>query len=308
MGAAVGAHLQSHGAQVLTSLAGRGADSAGRARAAGLTVLEDDAKVVRQAEVVLSIVPPRAAPETASRIAAAMRRSGTAPPYADCNAVTPETARAIGQTLAAAGSTFIDACIIGGPPRPGTAGPAFYAAGGDISALMRLRDYGLDVRRAGPEIGQASALKTCYAMWVSGTHALATELLIAAALAGVSESLLGAFRESQPAFEPYWNVLEPLLHWTPGTAPQDARLVERWEISPDGRVWTFSLRPGIQFRAPYSELTSEDIKATFERFRDAARAGAAEWANVDAVESAGRYTVRVTLRDPRDLVRRHAPS
>jgi 3-hydroxyisobutyrate dehydrogenase-like beta-hydroxyacid dehydrogenase len=305
MGAAVGAHLRAHGAHVSTYLAGRSAQTAERARAAGLAVAADEVELVRGADVFLSIVPPRAAAETARLIAAAMEQSSAAPIYADCNAVAPETVRAIGRTIAAAGAQFIDASIVGGPPRPGTSGPRFYASGPDVSGLLRLREHGLDLQPVGPEIGQASALKMCYAMWTVGTHVLATELLIAAALAGVEDPLLAGFRESEPSFEPYWNILDPLLRWKPGTSELGARLAERWDVSPDGRVWTFSLRRGIQFREPYSELTSLDVALTFERFREAADAApnAVEWANVEKIEALDRYTVRITLRDPRDLVR-----
>ena len=261
--------------------------------------------LVQAADVFLSIVPPRAAQETAAQVAAAMRESGASPLYADCNAITPETARTIGATITAAGASFIDASIAGGPPRPGTAGPKFFASGADVAGLMRLRDHGLDVRGVGTEIGQASALKMCCAVWAQGTQVLATELLAAAALAGVVEPLLAQLRESDPGFLPYWNVLEPLLQWKPGNTELGRSLVERWDISLDGRVWTFVLRRGIQFRTPYSELTSEDVRLSFERFRDVARAdspGRGDWANVENIDVVDRYTVRVTLRDPRELL------
>ena len=185
-----------------TCLAGRGAGSAERARAAGMTVAADDIALVRSADVFLSIVPPGVAMETAERIAAAMRRGGAAPVYAECNAIAPETARAIGRTIAASGAPYVDAGIIGGAPQSGTAGPKFYVSGADVSGLLRLRDHGLDVRPVGAEIGLASALKMCYAMWTKGTQALATELLVAAALTGVSGPLLAEFRESDPGFVP----------------------------------------------------------------------------------------------------------
>src|SRR4029077_3104512 len=98
--------------------------------------------------------------------------------------------------------------------------------------------------------------------------------LAAAALAGVVEPLLAQLRESDPGFLPYWNVLEPLLQSKPGSCAGRS-LVERWDLSSDGRVWTFALRRGIQFRIPYSELTSEDVKFSFERFREVARADSA---------------------------------
>lgn len=306
MGSAVGVHLRAHGAEVSTCVEGRGLGSVERVRAAGLTLVPDLVELVRSADIVLSIVPPHAASETAARVAAAMRAAAKAPAYADCNAVTPQTVRAIGETIAVVGAPFVDASIVGGPPRPGTAGPRFFGSGPDAPALARLRDHGLDVHVVGPEIGQASALKMCCAAWAAGTQALATELLVAGALSGVMGPLLAQLRQTDPGFLPYWNILEPLLRWTPGGGDSCAGVLERWEASPDGRTWTLALRRGVQFRIPFSELTSEDLRATFERFRESAAdpESPGEWGNVERVEALDRYTVRVTLRDPRGRLKR----
>jgi len=223
MGAGVGAHLRAHGAEVYTCLAGRGTWSGARARTAGMTVVPDDVELVRSVDVLLSIVPPGAAVETAERIAAAMTRGGVTPVYAECNAIAPETARAIDRTVAAAGATCVDAGIVGGPPRPGGAGPRVYASGADTSGLVRLRDHGLDVRPIGPEIGQASALKMCYAMWSKGSQALAVGLLVTAALAGVSDPLLAQFRESEP------ELLTSMERRLPGMPPKAYRWVAEME-------------------------------------------------------------------------------
>jgi peptide/nickel transport system substrate-binding protein len=42
-------------------------------------------------------------------------------------------------------------------------------------------------------------------------------------------------------------------------------LATKWERSPDGKVWTIMLRQGINFQEGYGELTSEDVKYSFER-------------------------------------------
>jgi 3-hydroxyisobutyrate dehydrogenase-like beta-hydroxyacid dehydrogenase len=223
MGAAVGAHLRSHGASVSTCLIGRSVSSADRARAAGIGVVADEVELVGSADVFLSIVPPGAAAETAERIAAAMRRAARAPVYAECNAIAPETARAIGRTVGAVGAPYVDAGIVGGPPRPGGSGPRFYASGPELSGLLSLRAHGLDVRPVGSEIGQASALKMCYAMWSKGSAALAVQLLVAARLTGVSEALLAQFHESDPEFIPG---MERRL---PGMPPKAYRWVAEME-------------------------------------------------------------------------------
>jgi peptide/nickel transport system substrate-binding protein len=51
-------------------------------------------------------------------------------------------------------------------------------------------------------------------------------------------------------------------------APDPARsLAEKWETSADGLTWTFTLREGVKFHNGET-LTSQDVKATFDRLRD----------------------------------------
>src|SRR3984893_14542022 len=68
MGAAVGRRLRESGARVRTSLAGRSAESVARVRDAGLEVVNDDESLVRDANFVLSIVPPGVAVDVAERL------------------------------------------------------------------------------------------------------------------------------------------------------------------------------------------------------------------------------------------------
>ena len=55
-------------------------------------------------------------------------------------------------------------------------------------------------------------------------------------------------------------------------APQ---LAERWEVSPDGKVFTFFLRKGVKFHNG-KEMTAEDVKASVDRVKDLA-ARRSEW-------------------------------
>ena len=95
-----------------------------------------------------------------------------------------------------AGSRFIDAGIIGSPPRKeGTT--RFYASGPDVEVFAELGRYGLDVRPLGLEIGQASGIKMCYAAFTKGTTALTTTLLTVAHSMGLYEPLVQEFQKSQ---------------------------------------------------------------------------------------------------------------
>jgi len=44
-------------------------------------------------------------------------------------------------------------------------------------------------------------------------------------------------------------------------------LAEKWSVSADGLSWTFNLRKGVKFHNG-QELTSKDVKFTFDRLRD----------------------------------------
>jgi 3-hydroxyisobutyrate dehydrogenase-like beta-hydroxyacid dehydrogenase len=115
--------------------------------------------------------------------------------FVECNAIAPHTVRAIAGTIIAAGGEFIDAGIIGGPPRAPGANTRFYCSGPDTSAFEALAPHGLDVHVVGSEVGQASGLKMVYAASTKGTTALWTELLVAARALGLQDALLAEFGE-----------------------------------------------------------------------------------------------------------------
>ncbi len=135
MGHAVGRALGAHGHDVIACLDGRSARSRGLAAAAGIRAVADLDTLVGEAELVLSILPPAAAGAAAGHAAAAMRRRGATPPYADCNAVSPATARRLAEIMGKA--PFIDVGIIGPAPGRGAA-PRFYASGPDTAPMRAL--------------------------------------------------------------------------------------------------------------------------------------------------------------------------
>ncbi len=196
MGAAVARRLTGSGVEVRTSLEGRSAASAARAEAAGMRAVADDA--FAEADIVLSIVPPGEALALAERLAPILARGTKRPVYADCNAVSPRTAEAVGAVVSGAGLRFVDAGIIGGPPKPGTPGPVFYASGPDATALEALSDHGVRVRVLDGPIGAASGLKMSYAGITKGTTALAAAMVLAATRFGAADDLRRELAESQP--------------------------------------------------------------------------------------------------------------
>jgi putative dehydrogenase len=201
MGAAVGGRLRERGAEVRTSLAGRSVKTAERARRHGLIALDDDARLVEGAAFVLSIVPPAEAAPLARRRAAARADSRAKPVYIDCNAVSPATVAEAADAIERTGCAFVDAGIIGGPPRQGTPGPKFYACGPAAERFAALRERGLDVRAIDGEIGTASALKMAYGSITKGFTAIGAAAMLGATAAGVADLLKRELADSQPALK-----------------------------------------------------------------------------------------------------------
>lgn len=199
MGGAVGAALAAGGRRVSTVTAGRSEETRARARDAGLIGHDSVASALADADLVLSILPPARAESVAAECAAAMASLGRKVPYAECNAVAPETTHRIAATLAL-GNDFIDAGIIGGPPRPGGPGTRLYVSGPRAEELRELEDLdrGLWVRPLGTDIGSASAMKMSYAALTKGTMTLQAAVLMLAQRHGLFAELTTELQESQP--------------------------------------------------------------------------------------------------------------
>ena len=198
MGAGVGAALRASGLSVLTCLAGRSPASHQRAQAAGIDDVPDLATLVERCDLILSILVPAHARGVAVDVGAAARTAGASTVLADCNAIAPQTMRAIQSDVAGSGVTLVDGGIVGGPPRNGQ-GPRVYASGAAAHVLSELDGRGIDVVNVGPVIGKASAVKMCYAAMTKGTTALRTALLVAARRLDVYDELIAEMEHSQAA-------------------------------------------------------------------------------------------------------------
>ena len=197
MGSGVARRLAERGAEVLTSLAGRSAASAERAKAAGVKAV-DGATLISRAELFLSIVPPSSAAETAQRFMPLIEQAARKPAFIDCNAIAPQTLHVISKPFVERGLPFIDASIIGAAPKGDDAGPRFYMSGRISSEAEALRGLGLDARVLSEQLGDASALKMAYAGITKGFQALGTSMTLGAARNGAAESFVAELKDSQP--------------------------------------------------------------------------------------------------------------
>jgi 3-hydroxyisobutyrate dehydrogenase-like beta-hydroxyacid dehydrogenase len=229
MGHVVGQVLREHGLRVVAALSERSARTQALAQQAGIINVGTEVQLIHEADMLLSILAPVEALSAAARLAHVMATLGIHPLYVDCNAIAPQAAHQINALIVASGGRFVDASIIGPPPRKrGTT--RFYASGVHSPAFAQLHQFGLDIVVLGEEIGQASAFKMCYAALTKGFTALCTELLTAAQALGITEPLTHEFRLSQPVF------FEQMNRSLPGM-PAKAR---RWVGEMDEIAQTFA--------------------------------------------------------------------
>jgi 3-hydroxyisobutyrate dehydrogenase-like beta-hydroxyacid dehydrogenase len=223
MGGAVARMLAATGVRVATNLDGRSARTRKLAAAAGVADIPDDGELVAACDAILSIVAPSGAVALAERLAPAIRAAGTTPLYLDCNAIAPSTTRAVSEIVTAAGARFVDAGIIGPPPPGHPGGTRFYVSGPAAVEAAELLGVGLDMHPVSERIGDASAVKMCYAALTKGSTAVMIQLLVAAERLGVREPLAKEFAISQAG------QLARMRHAVPESIPKAFRWVAEME-------------------------------------------------------------------------------
>jgi 3-hydroxyisobutyrate dehydrogenase-like beta-hydroxyacid dehydrogenase len=196
MGQAVAMQIKAKGLTVCTALDQRSERSRALAREAGLVDVGTVARLIAECDVVLSIMNPGAALEFAGEAADALRASGRHALIVDCNAIAPGTVHDIADLVERAGGRFLDACIIGPPPR-GEAKTNLYVSGPGAADLKALAGPQLLVHVVSERIADASALKMCFGALNKGTQALWLEVLIAAQRLGVASVLEQQLRQSR---------------------------------------------------------------------------------------------------------------
>jgi 3-hydroxyisobutyrate dehydrogenase-like beta-hydroxyacid dehydrogenase len=193
MGSAMADALARGGARVVATLGGRSERTGRLAGAVPLELLPDLAAVVREADVVISIVPPEAAPAAAADLARTAAEQCEALLFAELNAIAPTTVREIADgTL-----DLVDGSISGPPPwKPGTT--RLYLSGPRAEEVAALPFEGVERIVVGPGIGSASAVKMSTASVYKGTTALLAQALLAAHASGVLEHVRADLQAAAP--------------------------------------------------------------------------------------------------------------
>ena len=190
MGASIAAAVSSAGHEVIGVASGRSRATIDRAREAQITLVETLEEAMNRVDVVLSICPPEAALDVAHEVQA----TGYDGIYVDGNAISPETAAAIGELF---DNNFVDGGIVG-PPAWRAGATRFYLSGAMAKDVVVLfADSLVTARAISGGAGAASAVKMCYAAYTKGSSALVLAIRALAEDNGVTETLLAEWDISQ---------------------------------------------------------------------------------------------------------------
>ncbi len=146
---------------------------------------------------------------------------------------------------------------------------------------------------------------------------LVKSVLVAAALAFASSTALAAKTDlvigmvlEPPHLDPtagaaaaikevgYANVFEGITRIGPDGSVQPG-LAESWEISDDGKVYTFKLRTGVKFHDG-ADFSADDVKFSIERAmaEDSVNPQKQLYSAIETVEVVDPATVKITLKQP----------
>ncbi len=249
MGASVAASAKNSGCQVYWASEGRGSRTRGRAEAAGLIDAGSLADLCRSTKVIVSVCPPAAAEELADQV----RGHGFRGTYVDANAIAPQRKQAMEQKMRDAGIAFIDGGIIGMPAtQPGATWLCL--SGPEAETVPEYFQQGpIGTEIVGTTVGQASALKMCFAAWTKGSTALLCSILASARSMDVLDDLKRHWARRGPDFSA---VEREILRAAP----------KAWRFAPEMLEIAATLES--QGMPPGFHLAAEQLYRRLESFKD----------------------------------------
>ena len=100
------------------------------------------------------------------------------------------------------------------------------------------------------------------------------------------------------------NVYEPLVEIDPAKLELEPALATEYTVAPDGKSYTFKLRPGIKFHGG-NDFTADDVKTTVERVQAINQGPSFLIANVTKVTVVDPLTVTMTTKEPDPFLPAH---
>jgi 3-hydroxyisobutyrate dehydrogenase-like beta-hydroxyacid dehydrogenase len=174
---------------------GLGARIRNRAAEAEVELVESSERLAKEIDILLSVVTASSAAEAAAQTAPFLQARHY---YADLNSVSPETKRAIAQTVAAVGARFVESAVMAPVPPYGHKVPMLLGGPYAPSFAGLLSPFGMRFEIVSDQIGVAVAVKMCRSVIVKGLEALLFECVLGATRYGAAERVFASLDESYP--------------------------------------------------------------------------------------------------------------
>lgn len=164
----------------------------------GVALADSAAAAAKDADWVFSAVTAADSLDAARSVSDRLQTGQT---FIDINSVSAGRKREAARSVMAGGGAYVDMAVMA-PVHPRghrtpvlIAGPACAAVGEKLTAL------GFDFEIAGPEIGDATAIKMVRSMFVKGLEAVTVQALLAARASGCLDAVLASLSGSYPQFD-----------------------------------------------------------------------------------------------------------
>ncbi len=207
MGAALARVLIAKGIRVVTTIAGRSEATAARTRDAGMEILPSIDAIAQTADVVISLVTPASAEETATQVLAALKGQNRRITFIELNSISPQSAIRIADAFQRDGHAFVDGAVNGLAGKLAD-GATLLLSGEFAKDIAGLFEPEVRVQIVGGNPGDASLMKMLLSGMSKGICALYTEMAVTANTADA----LPAFNTLLGRIYPgVWQLVERML-------------------------------------------------------------------------------------------------
>ncbi len=197
LGSAVARLLRRSGVRVVTTCADRSGRTRERAAECDIEILSSLDDVVRESDLVISLVLPTAAIDVARQFADRSHLCPESTVFVDANSTGLEVVSEIEQMLVGQNIDFVDATIHGGAARLEQIG-VMYVSGRTANKVETIFRNILQVRWLGDQIGMATRMKLLLAGFSKSLNALFLEIVGLSHNAGMMEQFLEGCRHFYP--------------------------------------------------------------------------------------------------------------
>jgi 3-hydroxyisobutyrate dehydrogenase-like beta-hydroxyacid dehydrogenase len=257
MGSVAALTLQNAGHRVHWVAEGRSTHSRGRAEELGLCDAGSLAHLCEMCSDVVSVCPP----EFADDVADGVLQCGFRGLYIDANAISPERAERMARRMREAGAEFVDASIIGLATRASGRVWIYFSGAHATRAAELFGTAGpMQPEAIGERIGEASALKMCYAGFSKGSRALLCAVLAAAERLGVRDLLKRQWARSDRELTQAEKTIARVAAKAWRFAPEMHEIASTFETTGAGGDFHRAAAKLYARLAPFKDAESPDIE------------------------------------------------